>query len=104
MKSSVRGSDTRTAGRRTAGFTLIELLVVISIITLLIGILLPALGKARDTAKTLQCLSNSRQQALAFNIYATDSQNQLPNGYGFRSGIQAVENQVYPVGWGWNNV
>jgi prepilin-type N-terminal cleavage/methylation domain-containing protein/prepilin-type processing-associated H-X9-DG protein len=59
------------AGRRT-GFTLIELLVVISIIALLVGILLPALGAARRTAQNSQCLSNIRQMDTAAMSFAAD--------------------------------
>ncbi len=54
------------------GFTLIELLVVISIIALLISILLPALRKARESGKVLQCLSNCRSIAAAMHFYTED--------------------------------
>ena len=58
--------------RRPLGFTLIELLVVISIIALLVGILLPALGAARRTAQNSQCLSNIRQMDTAAMSFAAD--------------------------------
>ena len=54
------------------GFTIVELLVVVSIIALLIGILLPAVGKARDKARTTTSVSNLRQLAVAHNAYAGD--------------------------------
>ncbi|XAL97964.1 prepilin-type N-terminal cleavage/methylation domain-containing protein [Phycisphaeraceae bacterium D3-23] len=60
------------ARKTQTGFTLIELLVVISIIALLIGILLPALGAARKSAQNIQCLSNMRQIGVAGGAYLTD--------------------------------
>lgn len=61
-------------------FTLIELLVVISIIALLIGILLPALGAARNTARSLACLSGVRQHGIGFASYASENKQSLPLG------------------------
>ncbi|MCH7961580.1 MAG: type II secretion system protein, partial [Planctomycetes bacterium] len=63
--------------RTRMGFTLIELLVVIAIIALLIGILLPALGEARRSAKLAISLSNLRQFSVAAATYASDFEDRI---------------------------
>ncbi len=76
---SVASSNPTPHARR--GFTLVELLVVIGIIALLISILLPALNKAREQSKQVNCMANLRQQGLAMTMYI-------------------VEQRYYPGCWG----
>lgn len=82
MDSPAHGLEKRLSTRaRTPslpGFTLIELLVVIAIIALLIGILLPALGKARDAGRSIKCAAEMRQVTLSLINYSADFKEKFP--------------------------
>ncbi|AHF90945.1 N-terminal cleavage protein [Opitutaceae bacterium TAV5] len=69
-------------------FTLIELLTVIAIIGILAAIIIPTVGKVRDSARSAQCLSNLRQMGLAARLYAEDNKGKLmPADYNFPRGL-----------------
>lgn len=106
------------------GFTLVELLVVIGIIAVLIGILLPTLGKARDAGYRAACGSNLHQIGLMMLVYAQDNKGSFPrtywyplNGFAYSSagdhtweGIRAFTNPnandpfTNPTVWNWDDV
>ena len=104
-----RWGQTRRLAVR-AGFTLIELLVVIAIIALLAAMLLPALAKAKESARATQCLNHLRQINLGVRLYADDNEDQFPRSQhsAFANGQLPWERAIAPqLGGsttGWTNL
>ncbi len=86
---------------KSAAFTLIELLVVIAIIALLVGILLPALGKARNSARLSVSLSNMKQIGTANIGYRNDYKDQVPSPFFTLNGQTSIS--VWTYGGKYNN-
>src|SRR5690242_12727568 len=86
-RNADRASATGPGRLTTPAFTLIELLVVITIIALLAGLLLPALAKAKQRARTLNCLSQQQQLVLAWLMYAHDNGDKITHASAWPSTI-----------------
>src|SRR5689334_14563129 len=76
----IQSHPSRRSGRRNA-FTLIELLVVIAIIAILAAILFPVFAQAREKARAISCLSNTKQLGLAVMMYVQDYDETYPWAY-----------------------
>lgn len=85
----------RNQGRGKMGFTIIELLIVVSIITILAGLLLPALNAARGKARTISCSSNLKGFALGMITYAGDSNDYSTPAYQENGVYQYWTNNLY---------
>jgi prepilin-type N-terminal cleavage/methylation domain-containing protein/prepilin-type processing-associated H-X9-DG protein len=91
------------AVRCRPGFTLVELLIVIGIIATLIGILLPVVGRVRESARRTNCLSNLRQLGAGMVMYTQEFKGRLPNtnppnttaDYGATNAVLIGLNQIY---------
>src|SRR5262245_6445329 len=87
---------------RKAAFTLVELLVVIGIIAVLIGILLPTLGRAREQSRATLCMNNLRQWGMGFSMYFNISKGALPkDGEDANNAASALS--YWDAPWMWFN-
>lgn len=81
--------------KKRIGFTLVELLVVIAIIALLLAVLVPVLGKAKEQAKNVVCRSNLKQWVVMFNMYTINNNGRFMEGFSATKGMWMVRMRSY---------
>ena len=92
MKNNIN-QNRRSFARGKGAFTLIELLVVIAIIAILAALLLPSLKSAKEQSMGIKCMSNMRQMALGWRMYAQDNKEQMVFSSAGATGVDAVNNK-----------
>jgi prepilin-type N-terminal cleavage/methylation domain-containing protein len=90
----VRDGKTKVGRVESRGFTLVELLVVISITSVLMGIIVPVLGKVRRQARAVQGMNNQKEIASALNLFASDNDERYPRS------VAVVANEDT---WNWSD-
>jgi prepilin-type N-terminal cleavage/methylation domain-containing protein len=90
----IEGYNLGRGSRESWGFTLIELLVVISIMSVLMGILLPVLGKVRRQARMVLCIKNQREVVTAVTMFSADNDGQYP---------ESVATVGFGAHWNWSD-
>ncbi|MBQ6474002.1 MAG: prepilin-type N-terminal cleavage/methylation domain-containing protein [Victivallales bacterium] len=99
MTNEVCRVNSHGGGKKFRAFTLVELLVVIAIIAILAAMLLPALGKARDRARSIGCTSNLKQYGIDLSMYEGENGDNMPPGYEKYYGSSGYADHFVATNW-----